>query len=164
MRSIQRELALAGGTLSYHLDRMVKLGLLSVRDDGHFTRYYVAHQLGRREKDVMAVLRHAVPRRVVAHLLLHPDASHGEILPHAGVGASTLSFHLRRLLEAGVVAQRRDGRENRYLVVEPDLVASVLVRYKASFVDDVVDRFAEAWLELAPPEGGEEEPPPGERG
>lgn len=150
MRDIQRSLGLAVGTLEYHLNYLTKLDILTTREDGRYTRYYVTHQMGRREKDVLAVLRQAVPRQVVAHLLLAPGMSHGEILAHFQISASTLSFHLKKLLTAGILSVQKDGRENRYSVLEPELASRVLITYKESFVDDVVDRFAEAWLELEP--------------
>jgi sugar-specific transcriptional regulator TrmB len=50
----------------------------------------------------------------------------------------------------GIVAQEKSGRENLYRVVEPELVARVLIQHRESFFDDVVDRFAEVWTALEP--------------
>lgn len=153
MRELGRILAIPMGTLEYHLHQLVKAGLLATREDARFTRYFVAGGgLGRREKDLVAILRQRVPRQIAAFLLLSPDSSHGTILSQFQLSPSTLTFHLKKLMATEVVRQRREGRENRYTVVEPEAVAKVLVTYRATFLDDVVDRFAEAWLALGPPE------------
>lgn len=177
MREIGREVDIPMGTLEYHLHYLVKADLLTTRQDARYTRYFATGELSRREKDVLAVLRQKVPRQISAHLLLEPASSHGHLLQKFQLSASTLSFHLKKLLTAGIVSVEKQGRENLYRVVEPDLVSRVLVQHKASFLDDVIDRFADVWMGLearppaeatpasaAPPEGGtpapEEERPP----
>ena len=157
MREIGRALEIPMGTLEYHLHYLVRAGLIHTREDPRYTRYFPTGEIGRREKDVLAVIRQEVPRRIAAFLLLNPGANHGEIHAQFQMSASTLSFHLKKLVAAGIAVQEKVGRENRYTVVEPDLVAKVLVTYRASFVDDVVDRFADVWLALAPKEEPAEE-------
>lgn len=181
MREIGRELDIPMGTLEYHLHYLVKANLLTTRQDARYTRYFPTGELSRREKDVLAILRQKVPRQVAAHLLLAPGSSHGQILTKFALSPSTLSFHIKKLVTTGIVSQEKSGRENLYRVVEPELVAKVLIQHRASFFDDVVDRFADVWLNLearpgpvaapdraagggestAPADAGEGPPPPG---
>lgn len=170
MREIGRDLAIPMGTLEYHLHYLVKADLLTTREDGRYTRYFLAGELGRREKDVLALLRQKVPRQIAAHLLLNPGASHGDILTQFSLSPSTLSFHLKKLLTTNIARQEKRGRENLYWILEPDLVANVLVAHRESFLDDVVDRFASVWMGLEPRadaepagggKGGVSDPPPG---
>lgn len=150
MREIGREVDIPMGTLEYHLHYLVKANLLTTRQDARYTRYFPTGELSRREKDVLAILRQKVPRQIAAHLMLHPGASHGHILTQFALSASTLSFHLKKLVTGGIVSQEKSGRENLYRVLEPELVAKVLIQHRASFFDDVVDRFADVWLNLDP--------------
>lgn len=175
MREIGREIAIPMGTLEYHLHYLVKANLLTTRQDPRYTRYFATGELSRREKDVLALLRQKVPRQIAARLLLDPGSSHGALLESFELSGSTLSFHLKKLVNAGLVSVEKVGRENLYRVVEPDLVARVLIQHKESFFDDVIDRFAEVWLGLearapadaahdAPPEGGDRAPPGNDAG
>lgn len=156
MREIGRELEIPMGTLEYHLHYLVKADLLTTRQDARYTRYFATGELSRREKDVLAVLRQTVPRQIAAHLLLEPGSSHGQLLTKFALSASTLSFHLKKLVTTGIVSQEKAGRENLYRVTEPDLIARVLIQHRESFLDDVVDRFASVWLSLEPRPGPEE--------
>lgn len=148
MREIGRDLDIPMGTLEYHLHYLVKADLLTTRQDARYTRYFPTGELSRQEKDVLAVLRQKVPRQIAAHLLLEPGASHGQLLTRFTLSASTLSFHLKKLVNAGIVEQQKSGRENLYRVLQPDLVGKVLIQHRASFFDDVIDRFADVWLGL----------------
>ncbi len=162
MREIGRELDIPMGTLEYHLHYLVKADLLTTRQDPRYTRYFATGELSRREKDVLAVLRQKVPRQIAAHLLLEPGSSHGQLLTKFALSASTLSFHLKKLVTSGIVGQEKSGRENLYRVLEPDLVARVLIQHRESFLDDVVDRFAQVWLTLEPRPAAEDAgAPPG---
>ena len=158
MREIGRELDIPMGTLEYHLHYLVKANLLNTRQDPRYTRYFATGELSRRDKDILAVLRQTVPRQIAAHLLLAPGSSHGVLLEKFALAPSTLSFHLKKLVSAGIVEQQKSGRENLYRVVEPELVSRVLVQHRESFFDDVIDRFAEVWQGLEP---RAKEPPPG---
>jgi predicted transcriptional regulator len=164
MRELQRQLAMSGGTLEYHLRVLTREGLLAERRTGRYLRYYVAAQVGRREKDVLGLLRQAVPRRICAQLLLKEDQSHGELLQHFEMAPSTLSFHLRKLVDGEVVDARREGRETRFRVRDPALVAKCLSDHRASFVDELVDRFADVWLDLGASLEKQEAPGGAERG
>ena len=165
MREIGRDLEIPMGTLEYHLHYLVKADLLTIRQDPRYTRYFATGELSRREKDVLAVLRQKVPRQIAAHLLLAPGSSHGALLTKFALSGSTLSFHLKKLVRTGIAQQEKSGRENLYRVVEPDLVARVLIQHRATFFDDVVDRFADVWMGLEPrAEGDEPRPPPGPGG
>ncbi len=162
MRELGRSLEIPMGALEYHLHQLVKSGILVIRRDARFTRYFVAGQQSRQEKDILAVLRQKVPRQIAAHLLLDPGATHGTLLEKFALSPSTLSFHLKKLVTTEIVVQEKVGRENRYTVVDPELVGRVLVGHKTSFLDDVVDRFASVWQGLdAGREPGRGRVPPG---
>lgn len=158
MRQLARDLGMPLGTLEYHLHHLENAHILSTREDGRFKAYFVNDSMDRRDKDVLYWLRQRIPRRITASLLLHPGWTHRELMEHLGVGASTLTFHLKKLLTAVIVREERHGRMKRYWVIDEERVANALVRYRASFLDDLVDRFAEAWLEVGPPRETEGEP------
>lgn len=160
MREIGRDLAIPMGTLEYHLHYLSKAGLLVTRQDARYTRYFAEGELSRREKDMLAILRQPVPRQLAAHLLLEPGISHGTLLAKFALAPSTISFHLKKLVTAQIVAQEKRGRENLYTVREPELIAKVLIQHRASFFDDVIDRFASVWQGLEP-RPADEGPPPG---
>src|SRR5688572_30770564 len=152
LRALAEALKMPVSTLEYHTYHLVRHGHLSTREDGGFKSFYPAEGLDRRDKDILYMVRHEGPRRICAHLLLYPGATPGDLKAVTGLSAPTLSFHLKKLREATLVREESAGRTKRLFVQDPERVATVLVTYRRSFLDDVVDRFTEAWLALAPPE------------
>lgn len=142
LRSIERETRLPLGQVLYHLDRLERMSLVSSLKDGGFRRYYATADIGRGEKRVLAALRHETPRRILLSLLERPDRTHKQLLASVPVAGSTLSFHLQRLVEAGVLLRdERDGAV-RYSVATPDEAAKTIVAHADSFGDAALTGFA----------------------
>jgi predicted transcriptional regulator len=148
LREIQKQLGLQVGVLEYHLNYLEKEGILSAQTDGYRKTYFVRADIQYGDKVKLALLRQEAPRRIVIFVLLRERASFKELLDEMKSSKSTLSFHLKKLTEGGVVAAERVGRELVYSVSDPDATAKLIITYKESFLDSVVDRFVDAWLEI----------------
>lgn len=153
LRGVHRAVGLPFGQVLYHLNYLEKLEMVVVKKDGKFSRYFIRNLLGRREKDVISVLRHEVPRTISVLLLFHKHMSHKQILEHVPVSPSTLSFHLAKMVDAQVVAREQRGRESIYRLVDAELTTKTLIRHRASFQCGVVDRFCEVFDAFAEGEG-----------
>ena len=73
------------------------------------------------QAEVFAAIAHPV-RRQILDLLTEGDQPVNEIAGHFGISRPAVSQHLRILLDAGLVAEQRHGRERRYSLV-PDRLA-----------------------------------------
>ncbi|MEK6976191.1 MAG: helix-turn-helix domain-containing protein [Candidatus Thermoplasmatota archaeon] len=152
MRELASRLDMAVSTLEYHGYQLVKHGHLVTRESAGFKAYYPGEGMDRRDKDILYLVRHEAPRRICSHVLLNPGATPKGVREVLGMSAPTLSFHLNKLRTAGVLREEAAGRTKNLYVQDPERVANVLVTYRKSFLDDAVDRFAAAWLALAPPQ------------
>lgn len=151
LRQIERDTRLALGQVLYHLDRLERMGVVvSVRDAG-FRRYFASSDVPRGDKPFVGALRQEVSRRVQLALLEREPCSHGELRSRVGVAASTLSFHLQRLVDAGILLRERAGTANIYALAQPGATRRALVYYRESFRDPEVDRYVRGILDRLPP-------------
>jgi DNA-binding transcriptional ArsR family regulator len=120
---------------------------------------------------VLGLLRRRPIRRIAVALLERGELTHQELAAACGLKPPTLSYHLQRLEAAKVAAVAREGRFSRVRLVDPKLVARLLVTHGRSFADAAVDRFLETWSgfeiplidkESAPPVA-EGQPPPAQQ-
>ena len=135
LREIGRKCELPLGTALYHLDRLESEGMLTVRRDGRYKRYFPAQGLGRREKDFLSSFRHAVPRRVASALLTVHAATQRELCGMIGVSRSTLSFHVNSMIGKGILRREPWRPENKYLLEDVELTQQILTKYKDSLGD-----------------------------
>lgn len=149
-REIHRRLKIPTGVVEYHLRYLEDRDLIVAKKEGRYKRYYITGTLGSQDKMLLSLLRQKFPRHILMHLLLNPHTTHKKLRNLFSISASTLSFHLSKLLKSGVIEQFKSGRENEYIVVDEDAIAKALIRFKKGFVDDVVDEFVDTWMEIHP--------------
>ena len=150
LREISRRLSTPMGVIEYHLRYLEHHELIVPRREGRYKRYYIIGKLGSADKELLALLRQQMPRHILMHLLLNPKASHKKLRKELGISASTLSFHLSKLLDAELIDQHRVGRKLQYTVVKEELMAKALIRFKEGFIDEVVDDFVATWMDIHP--------------
>lgn len=146
-RALQRDLDIALGTLEYNLYQLEREGIVVSREEAGFKSYYPNDTLDRRDRDILHFLRQRTSRRVALEIADKPGVSFQELRTKLGVLPSALSRQLKRLVSAGVVAEAPRGREKVYNCVEPERVRKLVVQYRATFLDQIVDRFAATWDE-----------------
>jgi predicted transcriptional regulator len=147
-RELQRQLNMPIGMLDYHLKYLEKNGVIVSRPNTYYTRYYpYERELGEDEKSILSFLRQEIPRGIIIYLLQNPRAKHREILSSFNVSGATLSYHLKRMAEKGIVKQLRLGRESEFSLKDETKTMNLIIRYRRSFLDRIVDTFTRNWLE-----------------
>ena len=120
----------------------MRYAIVIEKADGNYKRYYPVGLYGSVDKQLLSLLRQEVPRRIVMKLLLNPGINFKVLSEGFPVSASTLSYHLSKLLEGDVVRKVKKGRESLYYVNNQEEVAKVLLTHRKSFLDNLVESFA----------------------
>ncbi len=155
-REIVRLSGLSAGNVDYHLHYMERKEIIVAVQDGKFKRYYVRGRVDWRDKRIIALLRHENLRGIVLYLILNPGATISDLERDFDFSHTTLLKHVKKLQESGLVTgvtetpptdQKQSGHEEtRYYVTNAEHVADLLVSYRPTFRDALVDSFVEAWL------------------
>jgi DNA-binding transcriptional ArsR family regulator len=146
-RELLRRTGLVNGVLTHHLAALEKANMIKVYRESRITRYYPV-SISDKESAVLKFVRHEPIREILLFILKNEMCTFNEIVNHTGKAPSTVSSHLKRLKEAGVVSVRYGEHYQLYCIVEGDLVAEVFSKYTANFVDRVVDNYTEMLEEL----------------
>ena len=145
-REIQRRVEIATGALQYHLDYLKKKHLIYEEKEGKFSRFY-AHQEQKINEKLMNLLRQDQVRQIVLFLLTKRKASIKTIVKEMNISTSTTKFHLQKLLDAEVVLEKIQNGKTFYSLKEREPIMEILIVYKKSFMDSLVDSFVEIWEE-----------------
>ena len=147
MRELQRKLDMPIGVLKFHIQYLIKHEMITEKSDRYYKRYYLTGTLGSIDKDALSTLRQQNLRWIIIFLLEHPGAKHKDLLTRFELKPSTLSFYLKNLVDKRVVIRKRAGRESSYILSDSENMIRLLVTYRPSFLDKLVDRFLETWFE-----------------
>jgi predicted transcriptional regulator len=131
-RELLRRTGLANGVLSYHLSALEKSDVIKVHRQPRTTRYYPV-TVSDKEYNVLKFVRHKPVRQIMIFLLERDLCTFNEIVDHMQKAPSTVSLHLRRLREGGMISIRH-GEYQHYSLTNKDIVCETLAKYKAALL------------------------------
>jgi predicted transcriptional regulator len=146
LRELQRVLNIPLTTLDYHLSYMTRKKIIFGETEDHHKRYYTK-PLDPDDKKVLIALRQKRMREIVLIVLENGKAKYQLLAERLKLSHSTLSSYLKYLVNKNILVMEKIGYENLYTVQEEDRVAKVLIAYKPSFLDKLVDRVLDTWME-----------------
>jgi len=167
-REIQRKMNIPYGTLNYHIKYLVKQDLVSSKFENGYRRYFISEKLGRKEEEVLNLLRQEVPRYILLYIMFHKVCSQVELSKALEKKPSTIDFHLNKLRKLGFIERLpkkpkfeywgvnikriRISNEILYSISNYDVFSTVynmLIVYKSglpdeNIIDDVFYTFMES--------------------
>ena len=151
MREIQRKADMSIALTEYHLRVLVKAGLVTETSEGGYKRYYPSpveggRGMGARERRMLGTLRQTIPLRVTLLLLRDGHATNKDMSQRLGLSPSRLTFHINKLLRAGVVRRLSRSEGKGYTLEDPDATLRMLVTNRPP--PDVLDECTDLWEEL----------------
>ncbi len=146
LRELQRTLDMPLTSLEYHLSYMARKKILFAETEGHHKRYYTK-PLDPEDKRVLAALRQKRMREIVLTILANGKAKYQLLADQLKLSRSTLSSYLKYLVSSNILVKDKIGYENLYTIRDEDRVAKVLIAYKPSFLDKLVDNALDIWME-----------------
>jgi DNA-binding transcriptional ArsR family regulator len=108
-QELVRRLGIGQGATEHHLRKLAEAGLVVRRRGTGFTCYFPP---GRHEAAARAApaLKSDGARRILHQIRARPGLSAKEVAASTGLDPATVSHHLHRLQEAGLVEAQRNGR------------------------------------------------------
>ncbi|MBI2208613.1 winged helix-turn-helix transcriptional regulator [Candidatus Woesearchaeota archaeon] len=144
-REIERKSGLSTGSIKYHLSYLTKHGLIKEERDGNNLRYY-PNEFGSEDKKLLGLLRQKSIRKIVLFILTHNNCNHKQIVQFVGLSPSTVSWHLKKLEESNIIGFAKKGRKTAYgILIDKGNIINLLITYRESFLDSVVDRVIDMW-------------------
>ena len=148
LREMESALSLSVGDLQYHLLQLEKGNMISSFPEGRRKRYFVKDEVKYVDRKILSLMRMKTPRRIVIFLLLNPDSSFKMILGQFNFTKGALSFHLKRLLKAGILVKEKRELENVYKIADEMRISQLLITYRSSIMDDTLDGFIDVWTKI----------------
>ncbi len=116
LRRISRELDMTTSDTQYWCNRLEKWALVRSRRLGLYKTYYPASIVGERRQYILAILQQKTPRNIVLYLMENSGASQKDVVQHTGFAAATISWHMSRLIEIGIVYSSKEGKFVKYYI------------------------------------------------
>ncbi|MHB8633590.1 MAG: winged helix-turn-helix transcriptional regulator [Thermoplasmatota archaeon] len=113
-------LAVGASTLTYHLRVLERNGYVTSLKDGRYLRFFDRRSgaYARERKNAVSALRNANSAAIANHIRQNPGVAQSELAQRFEITASTVSWHVRRLSQVGLVDAHRSPTHTRYYAGE----------------------------------------------
>ena len=102
--------------VEYHLLFLEKHQVVRGVKETGYIRYYIEGAVGTSDKKILSLLRQEIPLRVILFLLKDDNSQHKDILKNVDVSPSTLSYHLKKMMDYGIIYVNTYGENRGYSI------------------------------------------------
>ena len=145
LRELNRRFNFSFGSLRYHLEYLKKRHLIKQIKDNGFSRFYIKDKIGFYDKKLLNVFRQEKLRKILLIFLIMEhknifykgdltnlpneekwkDPESYKIIKHR----TTLDFHLKKLIDLGLIEPVQRNRQIGYRLVESEKIWDFLARH-----------------------------------
>jgi len=176
IKEISMRMDITRSAIRHHLKYLIKSKLVNSNSDGKTNRFYACGQLGKKDKELLGILRQKVPFKIIMYLLYPGFCSRDELAKDINLRPSTIHYHIKKLLDLDVIKpiEVRDGKfiasqyrnkplifkkpvgtEKFYMWKNPEILEDVcrlLINHKDSMADpSIIDAYkdiVEEWTQM----------------
>ena len=145
LSKISQILKMRTSLVEYHLLFLEKHDIIKSDKETGYKRFYIKGQIGVKDKKYLFILRQKTVLKIILFLLKNDVSPHKILLENVDVSASTLSYHLDKLVKKNIVELNRYGENKGYIIKNKDEIISILIQYKPY---KILDGFEDIWVDL----------------
>jgi len=150
LRQIKRELTMSMGTTQYHLNLLEKQGKISSERHNLFKYYFPIGLFKQNERDILKILNQETAREILMMILEKKNPTQTDIANLIGISSASVNWHIKRLVELGLIVELKDGKFKRYTFeIEPNYIVSLMKNYHPNLWSKWSNRLAEMFLALS---------------
>lgn len=146
LREVSRIVGLATNLVDYHLVCLEKRDIVRSVQDDQFKRYFAENvSISTSDKRWIGMLRQTTPFRIVILLLDRENQTNKELAANLFKSPGTVTYHLGKLVEAGLVVKLQDRRG--FSLSDPRRVERILMAFHP-LPEVLTSGFREIWEEF----------------
>lgn len=148
-RGIVTELETSTSLVRYHLQDLLEQNDVRAVEVGGYTRYFPAEtyrEIAPEERGMLNVLRQERPLEIALALLEFGPMQHKDLLEVVGGSKGTLTYHINKLVDVGIVRRVRRGDDRGFHLRDEDELRDLLARYEPN--PTVLSEVHDLWEDL----------------
>ncbi len=117
------------GHLLFHLGHLKKLGMIKTSQDGQYLRYYSNGEIDNQDKRIIEISRQKNISKILSMLVKQGTMQYSDLANGLNLSLSTVSWHLKKLLDNNIIVKYTRGRKSYYALYDPVQIKEVVTKY-----------------------------------
>jgi predicted transcriptional regulator len=105
--------------------------------------------INEQNESILAFLRQNTSRDILIYLIDHAGSTQNEIANFKNFKAPTISWHMNRLMDAGIISSVKEGKSVQYFIKEPESLTDLLRNYFPAIWSGLSDKFAKLFIQIS---------------
>ena len=153
LRGIKDVIQISQGTVQYHTDRLEKMGRITSTTSGLYKHYFPVGIFQNNEKEILQILSQETTRQILMYIVEQKSPTQTDIVNSVGISASSVNWHMKRLLEFRLVEEIKEGKYKRYQLhdrkVSSKYITALMRNYYPAIWEKWSDRLIEIFLSIS---------------
>ena len=130
----------------YHLRYLEKHGLISSEREEGYLRYYLAGEIGAKDKKFLALFRQEMSLKIILYIINNPYSRHKDIMSYFNLSRSLLTYYLKKLIKKGYIGFVEKADKKGYVVVNESEIIRFIIKYEPYKILKGID---ETWVDFS---------------
>jgi predicted transcriptional regulator len=153
LRKIKEMIHVSQGTVQYHTDRLEKNGNITSNRSGLYKHYFPVGVFQDNEKEILQILSQETIRQILMFIVEQQAPTQTDIVNSIGLSASSVNWHMRRLIDFRLVEEIKEGKYRRYQLrnrkVSSKYITALMRNYYPALWEKWSDRLIDIFLSIS---------------
>jgi predicted transcriptional regulator len=129
------------------------MGRITSTRSGLYKHYFPVGIFQNNEKEILQILRQETARQILMFIVERQAPTQTDIVNSVGISASSVNWHMRRLVEFRLVEEIKEGKYKRYQLqdrrVSSKYITELMRNYYPAIWEKWSDRLIEIFLSMS---------------
>ena len=148
LHKIKEMIRISQGTVQYHTDRLEKMGKITSSRSSLYKHYFSVGVFQNNEKEILQILSQETARRILMFIVEQQAPTQTDIVNSIGISASSVNWHMRRLVEFRLVKEIKKGRYKRYQLQDREVSSKYITALMKNYYPAVWEKWSDRLIEI----------------
>ena len=129
------------------------MGRITCTTSGLYKHYFPVGVFQNNEKEILQILSQETTRQILMYIVEQQSPTQTDIVNSVGISASSVNWHMKRLLEFKLVDEIKEGKYKRYQLhdrkVSSKYITALMRNYYPAIWEKWSDRLIEIFLSFS---------------
>jgi predicted transcriptional regulator len=148
LHKIKEMIRISQGTVQYHTDRLEKMGKITSSRSSLYKHYFPVGVFQNNEKEILQILSQETARRILMFIVEQQAPTQTDIVNSIGISASSVNWHMRRLVEFRLVKEIKEGKYKRYQLQDMEVSSKYITALMKNYYPAVWEKWSDRLIEI----------------
>ena len=148
LRGIKDMIQISQGTVQYHTDRLEKMGRITSTTTGLYKHYFPVGVFQNNEKEILQILSQETTRQILMYIVEQQSPTQTDIVNSVGISASSVNWHMKRLLEFKLVEEIKEGKYKRYQLHDRKTSSKYITALMRNYYPAIWEKWSDRLIEI----------------